>query len=61
MSLVGGVTMKGMMMWGLQHVLSPTLLCIPLFIFAGSLMSSSGIAKYLLDFIDVVGRGNFAN
>lgn len=57
MSLVGGVTMKGMMMWGLQQVLSPTLLCIPLFIFAGSLMSSSGIAKYLLDFVDVfVGR-----
>lgn len=57
MSIAGGVTMKGMMMWGLQQVLSPTLLCIPLFIFAGSLMSSSGIAKYLLEFVDVfVGR-----
>lgn len=39
MSIVGGVTMKGMMMWGLQQILSPTLLCIPLFIYAGSLMS----------------------
>lgn len=42
MSIVGGVTMKGMMMWGLQQILSPTLLCIPLFIYAGSLMSESG-------------------
>ena len=57
MSIVGGVTMKGMMMWGLQQILSPTLLCIPLFIYAGSLMSESGIAKYLLEFVDVfVGR-----
>lgn len=57
MSLVGDVTMKGMMMWGLQQILSPTLLCIPLFIYAGSLMSDSGIAKYLLEFVDVfVGR-----
>jgi tripartite ATP-independent transporter DctM subunit len=57
MSIVGGVTMKGMMMWGLQQILSPTLLCIPLFIYAGSLMSDSGIAKYLLEFVDVfVGR-----
>lgn len=53
MSIVGGVTMKGMMMWGLQQILSPTLLCIPLFIYAGSLMSESGIAKYLLEFVDV--------
>lgn len=38
MSVVGGVSMKGMLMWGLQQILSPTLLCVPLFIFAGSLM-----------------------
>lgn len=57
MSTIGGVTMKGMMLWGLQQILSPTLLCIPLFIYAGSLMSNGGIAKYLLDFVDVfVGR-----
>lgn len=57
MSVVGEVTMKGMMMWGVQQILSPTLLCIPLFIYAGSLMSDSGIAKYLLEFVDVfVGR-----
>lgn len=56
MSIVGGVTMKGMMMWGLQQILSPTLLCIPLFIYAGSLMSESGIAKYLLEFVDYRAR-----
>ncbi|WP_286847097.1 TRAP transporter large permease, partial [Aminobacterium sp. UBA1031] len=57
MSIIGGVSMKGMMMWGLQQILSPVLLCVPLFIFAGSLMSQSGIAKYLLDLVDVfVGR-----
>lgn len=57
MSVVGGVSMKGMLMWGLQQILSPTLLCVPLFIFAGSLMGESGIARYLLDFVDgFVGR-----
>ena len=57
MCVIGDVSMKGMMMWGLQQILSPTLLCIPLFIYAGSLMSDSGIAKYLLEFVDVfVGR-----
>lgn len=49
--------MKGMMMWGLQQILSPALLCIPLFIYAGGLMSDSGIAKRLLEFVDIfVGR-----
>jgi C4-dicarboxylate transporter DctM subunit len=57
MSIVGEVSMKGMMMWGLQQILSPALLCIPLFIFAGALMSDSGIAKRLLEFVDIfVGR-----
>lgn len=53
MGLVGGVNMKGMMVWGLQQILSPVLLSVPLFIFAGSLMGESGIAKSLLDFLDV--------
>lgn len=57
MSIIGEVSMKGMMMWGLQQILSPALLCIPLFIFAGALMSDSGIAKRLLEFVDIfVGR-----
>lgn len=57
MILVGEVSMKGMMMWGLQQILSPALLCIPLFIYAGALMSDSGIARRLLEFVDIfVGR-----
>lgn len=51
------VSMKGMLLWSLQQILSPVLLCVPLFIFAGSLMSESGIARYLLDFVDTfIGR-----
>lgn len=53
MSIVGGATMKGMMLWGLGQITNPVLLCVPLFIFAGTLMSESGIAKYLLDFVNV--------
>ncbi len=57
MNLVADVSMKGMMMWGLQQILSPVLLCAPLFIFAGGLMSESGIARSLLDYVDsFVGR-----
>jgi tripartite ATP-independent transporter DctM subunit len=53
MSILGGATMKGMMLWGLGQITNPVLLCVPLFIFAGTLMSESGIAKYLLDFVNV--------
>ncbi len=57
MSLVGGVNMKGMFLWGVGQITNPVLLCVPLFIFAGTLMSESGIAKHLLDFVNVfVGR-----
>jgi tripartite ATP-independent transporter DctM subunit len=57
MATVGDVTMKGMMMWGLNQITNPVILCVPLFIFAGSLMSESGIAESLLDFVNVfVGR-----
>ena len=57
MSVLGGVTMKGMMMWGFNQMISPVLLCIPLFIYAGNLMSKSGIAERLLDFVNgFVGR-----
>lgn len=52
MSIAGGTTMKGMMLWGLGQISNPVLLCAPLFIFAGSLMSESGIAKYLLDWVN---------
>jgi tripartite ATP-independent transporter DctM subunit len=57
MSIFTSVSMKGMLLWALQQILSPVLLCVPLFIFAGNLMSGSGIARYLLDFVDAfVGR-----
>jgi C4-dicarboxylate transporter, DctM subunit len=57
MALVGGATMKGTMLWGFTQLANPVLLCIPLFVFAGSLMSESGIAASLLRFVNVfVGR-----
>ena len=40
----GGGTMKGTMVWGFTQLANPVLLCIPLFVFAGTIMSESGIA-----------------
>ena len=48
MSVVGGVTMKGTMVWGFGQLANPILLAIPLFILAGTLMSISGLAASLL-------------
>ena len=45
MSLVGGMTMKGTMLWGYGQLANPVLLAIPLFILAGTLMSVSGMGK----------------
>ena len=57
MVLLGGATMKGTMLFGFTQLSNPVLLCIPLFVFAGSLMSESGIAGALLRFVNVfVGR-----
>ncbi|MCB1981992.1 MAG: TRAP transporter large permease [Rhodoferax sp.] len=53
MSLLGGVTMKGTMLWGFGQLGNPVLLAIPLFILAGTLMSVSGIAASLLKLVDV--------
>ncbi|VFQ46848.1 TRAP transporter large permease [Desulfoluna butyratoxydans] len=54
---LGGATMKGTMVWGFSQLANPVLLCIPLFVFAGTLMSESGIAASLLRFVNVfVGR-----
>lgn len=46
-------TMKGMMVWGFSQLTNPVLLCIPLFVFAGNLMSASGIADSLLRFVNL--------
>lgn len=53
MSVFGGVSMKSMMLWGFSQMLNPILLASPLFILSGTLMGGSGIAKKLLDFVDV--------
>lgn len=57
MTLVGEATMRGMMLWGFSQLTNPVLLAIPLFVFAGTIMSVSGIAGSLLKFVNVfVGR-----
>ena len=57
MSIFTEISMKGLFFWGVRQILSPILLAIPLFILAGGLMSESGIAKCLLDFVEAfIGR-----
>lgn len=57
MHFFGDVPMAGVLMYGLKQITSPILLAIPLFVFAGGLMGESGIAKHLLDFVNIfVGR-----
>ncbi len=57
MTVVGEATMRGMMLWGFSQLTNPVLLAIPLFVFAGTIMSVSGIAASLLKFVNVfVGR-----
>ncbi len=51
MYFIGGVTMKGMILWGMQPLGNPVLLAIPLFVLAGTIMSESGIAASLLRFV----------
>ena len=53
MSVVGGVTMKGTMVWGFGQLANPILLAIPLFILAGTLMSVSGLAASLLRLVNI--------
>lgn len=52
MYFMGDVTMKGMMLWGVQQLGNPVLLAIPLFVLAGTIMSESGIAASLLRFVN---------
>jgi tripartite ATP-independent transporter DctM subunit len=57
MTFFANISMKGLLLWGFSQVTNPILLTIPLFILAGSLMSESGIAKYLLNFVNsFIGR-----
>src|SRR6056297_3005365 len=54
MYFLGGVTMKGMILWGFQQLGNPVLLAIPLFVLAGTIMSASGIAASLLNFVNAI-------
>jgi tripartite ATP-independent transporter DctM subunit len=57
MAIFGGASMKSMMLWGFNQSIGLVLLGSPLFILAGMLIGSSGIAKHLLNFVDIfVGR-----
>lgn len=57
MAVFGGASMKSMMLWGFNQMIGLVLLGSPLFILAGMLIGSSGIAKHLLNFVDIfVGR-----
>jgi len=57
MTFFANISMKGLLLWGFNQVINPILLTIPLFILAGGVMSESGIAKYLLDFVNAfIGR-----
>lgn len=57
MVVFGGASMTSMMMWAFNQSISLVLLASPLFILAGLIISESGIAKHLLNFVDVfVGR-----
>ncbi len=57
MHMLGDTSPGGMLMWGISQLANPTMLTIPLFLFAGNLMGKSGIAQNLLDFVNLfVGR-----
>jgi len=46
-----------LLLWGFSKITNPVLLCIPLFILAGGIMSKSGISDALLDFVNLfIGR-----
>ena len=57
LSIFADVSQFGLIIWGFGMITSPVILAAPLFIFAGSVMGESGIAKNLFDFVNVlVGR-----
>jgi len=57
LSIFADVSPFGLIIWGFGMITSPVILAAPLFIFAGSVMGESGIAKNLFDFVNVlVGR-----
>ena len=53
MSLIGGTTMSGNVLWGVGQLANPILLALPLFVLSGAIMSRSGIAAKLLHLVQV--------
>ena len=53
MSLLGGTTMKGNILWGVSQLGNPILLALPLFVLSGAIMSKSGIAASLLHLVQI--------
>jgi TRAP-type mannitol/chloroaromatic compound transport system permease large subunit len=54
MYFIGDVVMKGNMLWGFQQLGNPVLLAIPLFVLAGTILSVSGSAASLLNFVNII-------
>jgi len=54
MVLFGDVNVVGLMLWGFNQMISPTLLATPFFMLAGTLISESGIAKRLMDLANLL-------
>jgi len=52
MTVVGGASMKSMMVWSFTQMTGSVLLASPMFILAGTYMGGSGIASRLLDVAD---------
>ncbi|MDX1738793.1 MAG: TRAP transporter large permease subunit, partial [Alphaproteobacteria bacterium] len=53
MNIVGGVTMRGQILWVVDQLANPILVALPLFVLSGSVMSASGIAQSLLNLVNV--------
>lgn len=53
MSTFSHVSIRSLTLWGFQQILNPVMLAVPLFIYAGTLMGETGIAKRILDFTDL--------
>lgn len=57
MTFFARISMISLLLWGFNQIMNPILLTIPLFILSGGVMSESGIAKSLLDFVNAfIGR-----
>lgn len=49
MAFMGGISIRPLVLWGTQQMMSLTFLAMPMFILAGQIMNDTGIANKLLD------------